>query len=181
MRSLRSLRRRHEEPTTVSMALLFDPEMIQAVKSGNSEQVEILLRQGANPNATDMLDSALSIAVLLGNLGMTQLLVRYGADLNQRNPLGSTAMQEVVFSDSGVALKICAFLLDHGADINAVDFGGWTPLMQAVDSQRFDMARFLIERGADATRESDDGSIALDLLRRGKGWMAVRKLLEQVS
>ena len=42
------------------------------------------------------------------------------------------------------------FLLDHGANINARDKDGWTPLYCAVlEENNIQVVRFLLERGAD--------------------------------
>jgi len=40
-------------------------------------------------------------------------------------------------------------LLDKGADINAKDRDGWTPLIKAAAGGFTDLARLLLERGAD--------------------------------
>ena len=143
-----------------------------------------MLAQGANPNAVNgNTDSALGIAVLHGELGMIHLLVRYGADLDQRNVCGFNALHLAVSSSlQSIAPKICKFLLNHGADVNAANpYNGETPLMLAVDHKEFDLAKLLIERGADATLRNNDGKRALDLLQRGKGSTTLRRVLEQVS
>ncbi len=180
MGSLRSLRRREVEPVIMSKASYAD--LIDAVRNGTVKQVTTLLARGANPNTTaERLGNALDYALYRDDLQMAELLVSYMTDVNQRGLLGLTALHEAASSDSSVASEVCLLLVDHGADINAVSCSGRTPLMNAVDSKNFDIAKLLVDRGADATLRDSDGYRALDLLRRGKGWMAVRKLLEQVS
>jgi len=180
MGSLRSLRR--AMPESVPPPKPSDEELIMAVYTGTSREVKALLANGADPTATDgNLESALGIAALHGELGMTRLLVGYGADLDQRNVCGFTAFHLAATSLHSLAPKICNFLLDHGADVNASNSGGWTPLMMAVMEKEFHIARLLIEKGADATLTNGDGSRALDLLRPGKGAKALRRLLQEIS
>jgi uncharacterized protein len=180
MGSLRSLMR-SERPEPVIMIKPSDAVLIEAVRSGTVGQVKALLERGANPNAEDRLGNALDFAFYRDDLQKAELLISYMTDVNQRGLLGLTALHQAASSSSNVALEVCVFLLDHGADVNAVDFEGWTPLMNAVHSKHFDIARLLLERGADASLEDWQGDRALDLLRRAKGYKALRKLLEQAS
>ncbi|MGO9570396.1 MAG: ankyrin repeat domain-containing protein [Desulfomonilaceae bacterium] len=181
MGSLRSLMRK-EKLEPVRPPIPSDDDVISAVYLG-TRQLKTLLSRGADPNAVNgNADSALGIAVLHGELGMIHLLVRYGADLDQRNVCGVTVLHLAVSSyPPGIAPKICNYLLDHGADVNASNSYGWTPLMRAVADDEFHVAKLLIERGADATLRNSNGERALDLLRRKKGSAALRKLLKQVS
>ena len=45
----------------------------------------------------------------------------------------------------------------------AMLFGGWTPLHSAAQSGRIELARLLLDRGADPSLRSDDGATPLDL------------------
>jgi len=180
MGSLRSLRRRDVEP--VPPLILCDEELNQAVQFGTFKQVEALLERGANPNAADIYaNTALGHAVHLGKLKMAQVLVKNGADVNRKNHLGIDPLTIAVASPWSTRQKICRLLLDNRADVNASKCYGNTPLMVAAIFQRFDLAKLLLEKGADATQRNHDGKRALDILRRGKGSTALRKLLEPVS
>ncbi len=64
-------------------------------------------------------------------------------------------------------VEIVDLLLAHGADLNARDHIGRTPLFLAVAGRRPDIARTLRENGADATALTDRGSsLLLVALRR---------------
>jgi ankyrin repeat protein len=52
-------------------------------------------------------------------------------------------------------------LLRHGADVNAQDTVGWTPLMRAAAGWHLEVARLLLAYGADVYRKNDAGETAL--------------------
>ena len=47
------------------------------------------------------------------------------------------------------------FLLDLGADVNASDKEGWTPLLLAVERGHSSVARILLDRGANVNAKCD--------------------------
>ncbi len=106
--------------------------------------------------------------------------MKYGADVNQHRSGHCTALEAAIFSGSKEAKRIMSFLLDHGADLNAVDRNGCTTLMHAIVHKRFDLAKLLVERGADPKRRNRDGKRAVDLIGRGKGSRVLRKLLKEI-
>lgn len=55
------------------------------------------------------------------------------------------------------------FLVNHGADINAQDNEGWTPLHAAVCCGNILIIRFLCDHGADITVANSDKELAVDL------------------
>lgn len=57
---------------------------------------------------------------------------------------------------SGGYLELVCLLLNTGADVHAADFFHWTPLHQAVHQNRFEVAKILIENGADASANPDE-------------------------
>lgn len=94
----------------------FDPELlddalVEAVRSGNSIAVNILLDAGANPNADDTL--SLMAAATVGNVEIIRLLAVYGANLNARD---AQALFNTVFSSHPKALD---YLLGMDIDVRA--------------------------------------------------------------
>lgn len=59
-------------------------------------------------------------------------------------------------------LKVAAVLLAAGADVNAADAEGNTPLLHAVVNGNYAMVKLLLEQGADPTRPNHSGRRAAD-------------------
>jgi len=180
MGSLRSLRRKEVE--TVLITPPTDEELIQAIQFGTVKQVSALLAQGANPNATDAhSDTALAYAAHLGKLQIVQVLLKNGADVNQKGELEAGALYLAAACPCSTRQEICRLLLDSGADVNAADCDGHTPLMIAATFLRFHFAGLLVERGANPKLRNRDGQRAVDLIGHGGGSKPLRKLLKPIS
>ncbi|UQN08825.1 ankyrin repeat domain-containing protein [Deinococcus sp. QL22] len=120
------------------------------------------------------LTNALVRAVFFQNFDVSAFLLTAGADPNgsydgTRFPPLSAAVENAW--REGVEL-----LLAHGADINVRKYGGWTPLIHAVDVEydgavqsdeqpSLDLLQFLLERGADRKLRDDQGHTAADHAR----------------
>jgi hypothetical protein len=68
-------------------------------------------------------------------------------------------------------------LLEKGADVNAKNNDGWTPLHDAAGHDHVDFARLLVENGADVNAKNNDGKTPIDIARE-KGHNDIVKLLE---
>ncbi|XP_047084954.1 ankyrin-3-like [Lolium rigidum] len=61
-------------------------------------------------------------------------------------------------------LDMCRYLVEVlGVDVDAVDHGGRTPLIQAIYNEKVNTAKYLLDQGANQDKTSDDGQ----LLERG--------------
>ncbi|KAJ4230958.1 hypothetical protein NW759_002941 [Fusarium solani] len=112
---------------------------------GRKEVVEALLRSGADPKATSKDGrSPLDMASMYGKVEVAgTLLEKDPSLLNQRSTaLGWPPLHWATWQDSR---KMVAFLLGKGADIDAKDDDGWTPLMVAVKSRNEKMMDTLIK------------------------------------
>ena len=59
-------------------------------------------------------------------------------------------------------MYIVTLLVNRGADVNARQHGGWTPLHAAAFNGDLPMTEYLVAHGADASVKSDDGKTPLD-------------------
>ena len=175
------------------------PLMIAARRHGGAQTVKLLLDRGANsnPNANPAAESSpLLEAATAGDASMMALLVDHGADVKAAaEPLLAMAItlqcskcvELLVAKDLDRAAYTGALqdmailgdvnsvrmMLDHGADVNAADPLGRTPLMYAVGSDvlPIDVVKLLIERGADVNaidrhkQGGDTGVSVLDIAR----------------
>lgn len=128
-----------------------------AAVAGRPEVVRALADAGADLNApSDSGSTPVRSACFMTHVDVVRLLVRRGADLRRPNHNGGTCLINSVQS-----ARLCAYLLDHGADVNARDTQLKTVLHYAIQEHRADTARLLLERGADPLLTSRAGDDAL--------------------
>lgn len=120
--------------------------LIQAANHSKVNNVEILLKEGADPNLVNSDgQTALTQAVATRCFENVQLLLDHGADVN-RMVQGDNALMTAVSFYKGDR-TILDFLLARGANINAED-GYGTALWSAIAGEKLDLIKFLISRGA---------------------------------
>jgi ankyrin repeat protein len=94
------------------------------------------------------------------------LLVARGADAAARSKRGETALGDAASRGDLPAVKL---LLDKGADVNAVDYRGYTPLLQAVQYDRDspEIVKLLLEHGANVHAVAEGQTAVTIAARRG--------------
>jgi ankyrin repeat protein len=119
-----------------------------ALELGHADIAKYLIEQGADINLKDKDKSApLHNAAYLGNLEIVDILLKKGAvSLNEGNFRGQTPLH---FACERGLPEVANRLLDAGADIEARDMIGRTPLMTTGISKNISVAKDLIKRGAD--------------------------------
>lgn len=114
-------------------------------------------------------ETALMVAAIKGQMSWVERLVRRGAQV--RRP-GWTPLH---YAASGSEPRVVAFLIDAGADVEALSPQGSTALMLAArygDERGVDV---LLARGADPAASNPQGAIAADYARvAGRDRLAVR-------
>jgi|SRR5579871_2478360 len=83
-----------------------------------------------------------------------RLLLEHGADPNTLTSYGEAPLQ-VADADSAI------LLLNYGADVNATDPGGFSPLIEACRRNDLDLARVLVLHGANVNARDIKGSTVL--------------------
>ncbi len=120
-----------------------------AVSPGNKPVVEFLIENGALVNEKDNSKcSPLAYAAhYQGNTEILKVLIDAGADVNQRIVYGGNVLHYLLRSRRDDQ-QVYTFLLDNGADINAKDSQGKTPLDLARDRGMSGIVKLLLSRGA---------------------------------
>ncbi len=124
-------------------------ELLDAVKKGNCEEVESLLRKGASPDATDASTglSALMIASCRSMTEIVRILLAHGADVHRVDPAaGATALHKACQAGS---LPIVKLLVEAGAFVDQqIPTTGHSVLLMAVWFKWPDIVEYLLENGA---------------------------------
>ena len=145
----------------------------------NLAAVRVLLERGADPDVRDSSDerTALYYAVMTTrNRAIVALILARKPDLSIR--FNGTPILNLAANTSDV--ETVKLLLDAGADVNATDKDGFTPLMGSAVRMNPDLVKLLLSRGADFRLKSSTGLTALSLARRfaeTNGGRAIIKLL----
>jgi ankyrin repeat protein len=133
--------------------------LMYAQQKDNLELVQLLLQRGAAVNAVTLgHESALFYSCLYGRVGALKALLAAGADVNGGPqagdvlPLNGTPLHAAVNANDGKDVatqqQMVKLLLGHGADVDACNCCGHTPLMLAAVDGNAEMASMLLAAGA---------------------------------
>ncbi len=111
------------------------------------------------PNAKG--ETPLMIAAIRGSLPAVQALVKRGAAINRE---GWTPLH---YACSGPDNGVAAWLIAHGAEINARSENGTTPLMMAARYGNGDLVPMLLKAGAEPRAANEQELTAADFAQRG--------------
>lgn len=128
--------------------------LILASRYGCPEVVEVLLRHGADLEATESHSGshALYYAILGRNLAIVRMLLEAGADINSRNNNNNnTPIQVAVYYAKGTDDEFVQLLLEYHPELNLYDNDGDTALNLVIDKTPVACIRRLINAGADPT------------------------------
>jgi len=136
--------------------------------------VDLLLKNGGKSGAED----SFHIAATMGNIEAVQQHLASNQDINFKDDIGRTALHAAAGADldcedlfnsphanthEKTQMDIVKLLIANGADLNAKDENGWTPLYAAVWSSGAAIAKLLIIKGADVNLGRDiDGITTID-------------------
>ena len=87
------------------------------------------------------------------------------SDMELPDSEGDTAL---MLSINSLCSDIAKFLVEKGADVNAVNKNKHTPLFLAVFSDDFDLVKFLVEKGADVNAKNKEGKTAWELSKNSQ-------------
>jgi len=118
---------------SLSLSLSFSLSRSSHGRNRHGTIVDLLLESRALPHIPTLFGDALMIAVDMNDLQMVQVLVVCGhADVHTRDSDGSTPLHLSAASNSLYTLE---YLISKGADCNAPDNAGRTPLQVVVEAE----------------------------------------------
>lgn len=105
--------------------------------------------------------TALHKAVIGKKEAVISHLLRKGANPHVQDRDGASALHYAV--QVGALQTVKLLIIKYNVDVNVTDNEGWTPLHIAVQSRNRDITKILLTNGADKTRRTKDGKVALDM------------------
>ncbi len=137
------------------------PLFVAARHPHGFEVTKLLLERGADVNARGPLDGTpLFFAIYSGNAQTVELLLKHGANINTvRKFDDSTIGLPITEATLAVNSAVVKTLLDYHPDLNASDGFAGHSLSAALVTGQDEIARTLIERGADVRAAKNIGEV----------------------
>lgn len=155
--------------------------LIFAACSNHTDIVKLLLNAGANVNAKSKnKETPLMFAAASANEEMVKILLEAGADVNAKNNKKCTSLMLIIknnklftrsefYMEDGdlildlkvISSNIIKLLINAGANVNAKDKNGNTPLMFASIIKNSEIVNLLIKAGANVNDVNESGTTAL--------------------
>lgn len=135
--------------------------LIDAARQGHLQVVEYLLANGADVEIRDLYNgkpnnTPLHVAAGNGHKRVVELLLAKGASVNAVDQFGRTPLHTAVSRGFRSVIDV---LLTHKADVNALSDSGQTPLHMAIAADQLELAKYLIDRGANVNVAVADGTV----------------------
>ena len=132
---------------------------LRAARENNLDLMRRITARGASVNTTIRGGlTPLCLAVGFGRLEMAQFLIERGADVNP--PVADPPLYLAVLSKNCELVKL---LIERGAKTNILLSYKWTLLHFAAKDNSVDIARCLLEHGADINAKAADGETPMDV------------------
>lgn len=126
----------------------------------HTEAVTILIQHGADPAMKTIMGvSPYDYAASVGSAALIKEFIALVPDSHNRLQSGRTPLHHSCFNN----LAACVALLEHGANVNAMEPDGRTPLHEAVRGGKIAIVKTLLAYGADTKAVRNDGKTPLSL------------------
>ena len=134
-----------------------------ACSNGHTDCTMLLIERGANLNVISDMGTPLTCAVANHQIECAKLLLEKGADVNQPKLMNETPL--MVASKEGHVDEV-KLLLKYNANVTA-ETNGFTALYLACCNDHIEVAKVLIEKGADVNQIADKAlEILLEVIER---------------
>jgi ankyrin repeat protein len=171
------------QPAVTDYLLSFGPELdvftAAAVGDANAvfahlEQDKTLIEKHSGDGWT-----VLHLAAFFGHKELAEQLIGRGAfvDARSTNAMKNTPLHAAAAGRKGQLVRL---LLEHGAQVNATQEGGWTALHAAAQNGDREIVETLLAHGSDVNARAGNNQSALDLALL-KGRQDVVELLDELS
>lgn len=152
------------------------------LEKGTTSQLKTFLKQ-VEPRYSFAKESNLERPLYLSlkshQFGKAEVLIDYGADPNGMMPTsGHTHLIEAILGNNE---KGVSFLLEQGADPNGVGRVGFPPLYLAIQLDHNQIAKALLDRGADPHWTSEQMKLSPRELAKTKENLRVLKWMDQID
>lgn len=136
--------------------------LYMATLRGFIDICKYLVKNGANVNIGK--NHIVPIFAAAGNLSILKLLVEHGADLKHYDKmLYGSILHAVINKRVKGYLEIMDYLISKGADVNAKNRNGRTPLHVSAFLERLETCEYLLKKGANINAIDDKGMTPLHL------------------
>ena len=158
------------------------PQLLQAARVGDADEVRDLLDRGAEVESRDPAGVTPLVAAAYGNhLEAARLLVDAGADVNAKDETQQSAYL-IATSEVGDDPRLLELTLEHGAQVNAKDSYNGTGLIRAAERGYAEIVGRLLETSIEVDHVNRLGWTALlEAIILGQGGIehteVVRKLV----
>jgi len=134
--------------------------LLGAARYGNKEMVDFLLSEGADINAKNNCNETfLHQAAIGGSKEIAEIGLNKGLDVNAKNNNDEdTPLLLGLLLNDNITYDLVQLLISRGADVNAKDKEGVTPLHHARNKE---IAELLISKGASVNAKDKEGNTAL--------------------
>lgn len=154
-----------------------EPDIFEAAAMGDCERLHVLIAADAMQARAVSADGwpPLHLAAAFASPETVTLLLEHGAHIHQisHNALRNQPLHASIAL--GNSIEAVRLLIEAGADINATQAGGYSPLHQAASAGKTPIAELLLANGARREALCDQGKTPADYAReRGHSELAER-------